>query len=308
MKTICSFILLVLFTFSVTAQKKVDLSYHLELNKVYRVKSISVQNTDQTVMGNTQSIQTNNTAVMSLKPLKETEGELIAEVRFDTIVTVISQPPMEINSARPGDMNATDPAKIMECIIHRMANSTFLVKMTNTGRVVQFMNLEPVTAGILQGVDSLQGPTAAFIRQRALIMLEEKSLKSMVESVTACLPGQEVSTGDTWEISLGISGGGMDMTQDGTYKLVDLEKKSAVISGEMVIESTPGTMEMNGAQITPDIRGLGKTELTIDTKTGWVISGTLKQQLKGEMSVIAQGNAMTIPIEINTDLEIVALP
>ena len=132
MKTICSFILLVLFTFSVTAQKKVDLSYHLELNKVYRVKSISVQNTDQTVMGNTQSIQTNNTAVMSLKPLKETEGELIAEVRFDTIVTVISQPPMEINSARPGDMNATDPAKIMECIIHRMANSTFLVKMTNT--------------------------------------------------------------------------------------------------------------------------------------------------------------------------------
>ena len=64
-------------------------------------------------------------------------------------------------------MNSSDPAEIMECILHRMSNSTFLARMTNTGRVVEFMNLEPVVSEIMQGTDSLQGQTASFIMQRA---------------------------------------------------------------------------------------------------------------------------------------------
>jgi hypothetical protein len=98
------------------------------------------------------------------------------------------------------------------------------------------------------------------------------------------------------------------MTQNGSYKLESLDKKTGTISGELVVESAPGTMEMNGAQITPDIRGLGKIELTVDTETGWMISGTARQQLKGEMSVNAQGSTFTIPVEINSDTEMVTLP
>jgi hypothetical protein len=308
MKIISSFILLTLISFSAYAQKKADLTYHLELNKVYRVKSITTQNTTQTVMGNEQAIQTNNTSVISLKPLKQLEEEMMVQVSFDTIHTIISQPPMDINSALPGDLNSTDPIKVMGCIMNRMANSTFLVKMTNTGRVVQFMNLEPTVSGILQGIDSIQGQAAPFLRERAGMMVEEKALASMIESVTAHLPGSEVKIGEQWEMNLRISGGGMVMSQYGNYKLESLDKKTATISGDLVVESEPGTIEMNGAQITPDIRGLGKSELAIDTGTGWLIKGTIKQQLKGEMAVSAQGNNMTIPIEINSTSELVALP
>ncbi len=307
MKTLFSLILLTAISFSGIAQKKTDLTYHLELNKVYRVKNTSVQNTTQTVMGSERSVQTNNTAVISLKPLKQMEGEMIAEIKFDTIITLISMPQMEINSSNPGDLNSTDPGKIMECILHRMSNSTFLAKMTNTGRVVQFMNLEPVVSEIMQGTDSLQGQSASFILQRIQGMLEEKSLKTMVEAFTAYLPGAEVKTGDTWEVNLKVSGGGLDMTQQGSYTLENLDKKSALITADITIESVPGTMEMNGAQITPDLRGLGKTELTVDPSTGWIKHGTAKQQLKGEFGVNAQGNSLTIPVEINTDTEITAL-
>lgn len=308
MKIICSFFIAVLVSMSVSAQKKADLVYNLEVNKTYRVKSISSQNTTQTVMGNEQVIQTNNTAVISIKPLKQTEGEMIAEVRFDTMITIISQPPMEINSANPGDLKSSDPAKAMECIMNRMSNSTFLIKMTNTGHVTEFMNLEPTAASILQGVDSLQGQVAMIVSQRAALMVEEKALKSMIESVTAYLPGTKVKVGDKWEITLPISGGGMDMTMEGIYKLENLDNTTADISGDLVIESAPNVMEMNGAQITPDLRGLGKTELTIDTETGWIISGKGKQTMKGELNVSAQGGTMTIPMEIITDSEIVALP
>ncbi len=99
----------------------------------------------------------------------------------------------------------------------------------------------------------------------------------------------------------------MDMILNGDYKLENLDKNSALINAEITIASAPGTMEMNGAQITPDISGLGKFELTIDPETGWIIHGTSKQQMKGELGVVAQGNSLTIPIEINTNTEITSL-
>ncbi len=308
MKNLYSFILISVLSISAFAQKKADLSYHLELNKVYRVKNVAVQTTVQTVMGNEQNMQTNSTSIMSLKPLKQMDGEIIAEVKFDTILTIISQPPMEINSALPGDLNSSDPAKVMGCIMNRMTNSTFLVKLNNAGRVVEFINLEPTVKGILSGTDTLQGQTAAFIVGRAKMMVEENSLKSMIESVTAYMPGSVVKIGDTWDVNLSLSGGGMNFMSNGTYKLGGLEKKSASIEGDIIVESAPGTMEMNGAQITPDIRGIGKVELTVDAETGWIVKGEGKQQLKGELAVSAQGQNMTIPIEINSTNELVALP
>ncbi len=193
MKSLVSVFLLTALSISIHAQNKADLTYHLELNKVYRAKNTAIQNTNQTVMGNQQSIQTNNTMVISLKPLKQMDNEMIAEIKFDTIITIISQPQMEINSSRPGDLNSSDPSKIMEAILHRMSNSTFLARMTNTGRVVQFMNLEPVVSEIMQGTDTLKGQTASFILQRARTMMEEKSLRTMVEAFTAFLPGKEVT-------------------------------------------------------------------------------------------------------------------
>jgi len=307
MKTICFLIIAAVFPVLVKSQSA-DLVMKLELNKVYRVKNITNQNTTQTVMGSEQSSQTTSTSILALKPLKQLENEMIAEIRFDTIHTVISQPPMDINSANPGDINSSDPGKVMECILHRMANSTFLVKMTNTGRVVEFINLDPVIAGILQGVDSLKGPTGDFLKDRAKMLVEEKALKSMVEMTTVYLPGSNVKVGENWEINTQVYGGGMGMIQNATYKLISVDENTGIISAEVLTESAPGTMEMNGMLITPDIRGIGKVELTIDSKTGWIQKGEFKQQLKGDVLVNAQGNNLTIPTEINTTGQFIALP
>jgi hypothetical protein len=308
MKLISTLLVLVISSFPLLSQKKADLSYQLELNKAYKVKTEVIQNTTQTVMGNEQSVQTDNIMVLSLKALKKTENEMIAEIRFDTIITVISQPPMEINSANPGDLNSQDPSEIMECIMHRMSNSSFLARMDYSGRILGFMNLEPVISEIMQGTDTLQGQMANFILQRAGTMLEEKSLKSMVEAQTFYLPGREVKKNESWEASFLVSGGGMEMTQKTDLKLESMEKDVYTITGDLITESLPGTMEMNGAKISSDISGLGKTEMKIDPSTGWVLEGSSRQQLKGEMTVNAQGNTMNIPLEINIDSKTIALP
>ena len=304
MKNIISLILLTAFSVSGVAQKKADLSLSLEQNQVYRMKSVTNQNMIQTVSGNEQSVQTMSTTIISIKPLQIMDRETINEVRFDTIISIVNQPPSEFSSVEPGDLNSEDPAMILSCILNRLSKSTFLVKMNNSGKVIRIMNLEPVTGEIFKDTNSIQGQTAELILGRVEDMLEEKALASMIESATAHLPGKEVSTGDRWEVDLNISGGGMNFIQQNDYRLESISKKSANISGELVMESTPGTMEIRGAQITPDIRGLGKSELMIDHGTGWIIKGTIRQQLKGELTVNAQGNTLTIPIEIKNESEI----
>ena len=307
MKFISTLFLFAMLSLTGLSQKKANLSYNLELNKVYRTKSTVVQNTTQTVMGNEQSVQTNNIMVLSLKPLKKTEEEMITEIRFDTIITLISQPQMEINSSNPGNLNSDNPADIMNTIMHRMSNSAFLVRMNTSGQVLGFMNLDPVVTEILQGTDTLQGQTASFIMQRVGTMLEEKSLRSMIEMQTYYLPGKEMKKDEAWEVGYNVSGGGIEMSQKADLKLVSLEKNSNLIGGELLIKPLPGTMDMNGVKITSDVSGLGKTEMEIDPLTCWIIKGNSQQQLKGELTVNAQGNTFNIPIEINTDSELTAL-
>jgi hypothetical protein len=179
--------------------------------------------------------------------------------------------------------------------------------MENTGKVVEIMNFEQASSGVLEGIDSIQGPMADIIKMQAKNMVDQGAIKSMVESVTAFLPGKTVNVGEKWESNMIFAASGMEMKVSGTYKLNGIENNSAAVSGDLVIESSTKVMEMNGAKITPDIRGIGKTDLTVDITTGWIIKGTSKQQMKGELGINAPGMSMQIPIEINSDTEIIAL-
>jgi hypothetical protein len=66
-------------------------------------------------------------------------------------------------------------------------------------------------------------------------------------------------------------------------------------------------MEINGAEITSEIKGLGKTESQYDVNTGWIVNSSSNVQMKGDMHVKAQGQEMQIPIEIKMTSEITAL-
>jgi hypothetical protein len=311
MKTILSFAVLAIFYCTASAQKSVDLKYNLEPNKTYKVKYTSVQNRVQTAQGMQFTSDVNSDLVFSIKPLKNEDSVIICEVRFDTIKTLSNtsnMPSMEINSSEPGNIKSSDPAEALGCITNRLSKSAFLAKMTNTGHILEIMNIQQISKNILSGVDSIPGQMGPFIKSQAEMMVSESTLKGMIESVTAYLPGKEVGAGDTWKSEINLSAGGMSMLITTDYKLNELNKKTAEISGEMVVEPAGSDpMVINGAEITMDIRGIGKTNLTVDTKTGWILKGTLKQQMKGDMFVSAPGTSMQIPTEINSESTIVSL-
>jgi hypothetical protein len=308
MKTFISIVLAIMFSASLMAQTA-NLKLNLEKNKTYRIKSINEQNTTVTYGGSPQQIETKKLIILSLMPLNNEADNVVANVRFDTLITNVSMPKMEINSTKAGNIKSSDPSEIVGAFLNRLSKVTLNVKLAPTGNVIEIANLQALQGEITKGIDSIQGQMSGMIKTQIQNMISESSLKGMIETVTAYLPGKQVSVGDKWESHISISENGLGMLIGTTYKLKKITGNMAEVSAESTIEPASQTpVEMNGAQITYDVRGLGKTTLTIDTKTGWIIKTSSKNHTQGNMNIKAQGNDMQMPMESDGVTEVVSVP
>ncbi len=306
MKTILSAIILSLFCNVLLAQSS-ELKYNLEKDKVYRVKASSVVDQKMTMQGQERNTETKSISYFSLKMLDAKPEFFIAEVKFDTITTIISMPPMTLTSAEPGDINSEDAVQVTNSILNRLCNSTLVVRMDYKGFVLDIMNHNVVEKTVLEGTDSLKG-MAAMAKPQLVMMADKDALKGMIEGVTAYLPATEVAQGDKWESTFSNNMGGVGMLITSNYKLKELSKNKATLEGDVVMKpASTEPMMMNGAEITNEISGLGKTNMEVDTETGWLISGSSKVQMSGTMHVNAQGQSMVIPVESMVASETIAI-
>ena len=306
MRTLISLIFLSVFTSSLFSQST-ELKYNLEKGKTYKVKSTSTQNQKMTVQGMERITETKSISYVSLKMLDAKPDFFLAEVKFDTTKTTISMPPMELNSAEEGDIKSEDVVEVMKCILNRLSKSTIVAKMSYTGHVQDIMNHSIVEKTVLDGTDSLKGQ-AAMAKAQIEMMVKKDALIGMIEGVTAYLPNEEVKQGGKWETSFVSKNGGVGMNIISNYTLKELSKKNAIIEGDVIVE--PASSEptvMNGAEITNELRGLGKSNMEIDPGTGWIINSSSKIQLSGNMHVKAPGQDMSLPLESQITGETIAI-
>lgn len=306
MRTFLSLIFITLFCSSLFSQST-DLKYKLEKGKTYKVKSTSTYNQKMTVQGMERITETNSISYVSLKMLDAKPDFFLAEVKFDTTKTTVSMPPMELNSAEEGDINSENVVEVMKCIMNRLSKSTIVAKMSYTGHVQDIMNHALIKKTVLAGTDSLKGQ-AAMAKGQIEMMVDKEALIGTIESVTAYLPNAEVKQGGKWETSFISKNGGVGMNITTNYALKELSKKNATIAGDVIVEpDSSEPMMMNGAEITNELRGLGKSNMEVDPSTGWIKSGSSKIQLSGNMHVKAQGQDMTLPLEAQITSETIAV-
>ncbi len=87
MKRLLLSVTALLFTIALTAQQSVLLKMNPGKNKPYRLKSVTEQTVTQTVSGNPQTVESKVIYTLSLKVLDLIPDFMVAEVRFDTLIT-----------------------------------------------------------------------------------------------------------------------------------------------------------------------------------------------------------------------------
>ncbi len=309
MKTLFSVISISFLSVSIFAQNQVNLSLNLQQDKVYRLRSSSETSMNQTIMDRQQSSDNKSFHFISLKPVSVDANGINAEIHFDSIGFTNSMPPMDVSSSKPGMLSSSDASQIMNVVLFRLSKTPILVQLSNAGKVLAITNLKAINDSVLSGVDTLKSQMAGMIKTIAKNMISEESLKGMIEMSTDYLPGKMVHVGDSWSNQVKISSNGIGIIVNGNFKLKKITGNEAEIKEDFTNEpASSDPVDMGGAQITYDARGLGEVTLLVDVNTGWIIKASSKSHAQGNIGVKAQGQEFQIPTEIDINGETVSVP
>ncbi len=296
------------------AQNNVNLKMNLEKNKVYRFSSVSEQTIIQTVNGNQQTIESKTNYAVSLKMVDATADFMVTEVHFDTLITNTNSmgKMVNISSVNEGNIKSTETADVMSYIMNRMSKNALYIKMDFAGKVLEIVNSKMLSDVIMKDTSSitLTDPIGSGIKSQIKNLISDNTLKTMVEMFTHYLPGKQVSKGDKWNVTVSTNSGGMILDIITDYHLDGINGNAANITAESNIKAAENAAPMiaGGATITyDDIKGLSKSTMVIDTRTGLLVEDTAKIHIAGNLGVSAPGMSMQIPMDINGTSKVIAL-
>jgi hypothetical protein len=314
MKKILLSLVVAMFCISVIAQTSVNLKLNLEKNKIYRFNSVSESTITQTVAGNSNSSDTKTNNAISIKMVDATPDFMIAEVRFDSLITVQNAmgKVTNLNSSKEGDMKSSEATDVIECINNRLSKNVLFVKIDFSGKVLQVVNSKMLSDVILKDTSSitLKNPVGSMIKKQMQNMVSEKALITMVEEYTYYLPAKEVSTGNNWDVNVNTSTGGMSLDVITTYHLDGINGNTANITAESNIKA-PDNVEpiVSGpTKVTyDDLKGVSKSTMVIDTRTGLLVEAKTKSHIAGTLGINYPGGSMQMPMEITSEAKVTAI-
>lgn len=314
MKKILFSVIVIFLSVSLNAQEKATLKMNLEKNKVYRLRSASEQTVTQTINGVQQTTESKVTYTMSMKLLDMTPEFMVAEVRFDTILTNTNTmgKVVTVSSAIEGDMTSSESADVLSCIMNRLSKNALYVKLDYTGKPVEIVNAAILPKMVLKDTASisLKGPTAQAVKKQAAETVSESSLKSMIAMFTHYLPGKEVAKGEEWTINQQLVSGGLMLDIATTYRFDGLDGDRAQITAESSIKAADNAVpiESGGATVTyNDLKGMSKANMVVDPHSGLRIGETGKTHISGTLDISASGFSMQMPMDINGETKIVVI-
>jgi len=314
MKKIILLSITILFSVSLMAQKGTSLKMNLEKNKVYRFTSSSAQTITQTINGNQQTVDSKTENTVSIKMIDATPDFMITEVRIDTMKSnTNSMGKTSIMSSNvEGNIKSTEVSDVMSCIMNRLSKNALYVKIDYTGKPIDVINAKMLSDVIMKDTGSiaLAGPVAATIKKQIAGMISNDALKTMIMPFTYYLPGKEVATGETWSMTNNTSSGGMSLEIITKYHLDAVNGDNAMITAESEIKAAANADPIisGPARVTyDDLKGLSKSNMIIDIRTGLMIEDKAKTHIAGNLGISAPGMSMQMPMDINGESKVVAI-
>jgi len=287
---------------SAFGQTLTSLKFNLEKAKVNQIKNISKQNIQNTYNGMAFKTDVNSSTTTSFTLLSQENDVMRIEFKCDTIYAKTNSPMKnsEMNSAKVAKKN-----EYFEKALNNFSTYTIIAKISTSGKFLGFENYKDFRNKVLAILDSVPESKKDKIEKQVDQFLKESALQTNIESLFSYMPDNQVKKGDSWETSYPIVGGGISGMMFNTYKLDNVTESNATLSVESELESVPSTAENTNMNI--DIKGKSTGKMTIDTKTGIVITSKDKKHYEGNMTIKNQGNEMKMPMIIDAESEIIRL-
>lgn len=277
--------------------KKLDLRLHLEAGKAYGVKMIADQTITQTLGGQTQTMfQTVGVAYTYDVQSVESDGTMRVKVTYDW-VRVAQDGPMGSFSYDSANPPATIPEAAL--VYTALVGQGFFMHLRPNGEIVDVQGVDEMLAHMLDTMGAPPGSERDELEASLRSQFGSEALKESFEKATLFYPDKPVAVGESWSRNIALETG-MPMVLATTWTLKARKDGVAVVEIRSDVQRNPEAkpVEMAGMTIAYELSGEQSGTMELDEKTGWLLNGTMKQNLAGQISAMG----MTWPITVLSDI------
>jgi hypothetical protein len=284
-----------------TYAQKATLALNLKQGNTYYMVTSAKMGMTQNINGQTQDITTTIGGKMSFKVTAVKDTTFVMDVKYETLRMQIAAAGvnMDINT------ESKDTQNPVSAIMANMTHNSFIVTMSNKGRVISVDNFDKLLAAMFEGVPNVTDDQKTQFKSQMMQSFGPTALKGSIEACTAFFPDTKVAKNDKWTIDRTLESA-MSVKTRSNYTLQDITATSYLIHADAVV--TPGNAndytEMNGMPMKYMVNGTATTDLSVDKATGWVTDARITQAMKGNIDIKDNPKVpggMSIPITINVD-------
>lgn len=277
------------------AMAQSNLQLNLKKGSTYTQQTNSQMKIMQQIQGMSMDMEItiNQTFKFSVIDVKDTV--FLTEMRISKVSTQIKSPFANmVLSSESTDKN-DEGSKMLSLIVNKPIKAT----LSRTGRVLK-VNVDSLLNAIATSQDG-KGLQAG-VNQQLYAMYSEKPLTQSLENSMGFYPSTNVKVGSKWKTNHTIENM-VTFQADNSYEVVEESPESFTISckSEMSTPNGNASSAFGGGVSKCNISGTTNGTIKVDKSTGWVISSTLKQAMKGAVTVSQPqqpAQDMTIPIVI----------
>lgn len=286
---------------SIVLAQKVDMKLNLEKGKKYTQKTDVENITKQTMMGQVMEINTTASSTTYMELSEDNGSTDTYKIWYGDVGMSMSG--MGQSQTFTSDTSSLETVDPMSKVLAGLTDKKFDAKITEKGMVEEVMGLEELVETATTGMAG--GPAMA---EQVASSFGDDGLAKNLELTTDIFPEKTVKVGSSWTKEQ-FTSTGLPIVAATTYTLQSVENGTAIVNVVSKLSTDPNnaSTEMQGMQATQYYEGERKGSLNVDVATGWVTSGTLKDDIVGSISIAPNAqvpDGMTIPIEMTNTITI----
>lgn len=304
MKKLFTILVATTITFASCNNKEIELKLNLEKGKTYTQTTNAEMSIKQTINGMPVDMSTtiNGSITHEVKDIQNSVYNII--LKYNDLKMGMKTPfgSMEMDSK---DKN---PNNIMAQFLSNFIGQPIYLKLNNIGKIEEISGVDSIYSKIFSVFkNKIPEVEITKIVNQLKQNFGEESLKYNLELYYSIYPKNKVKKNDTWTSKV-VLNSSMKMIVNSTYTLTEISRDYVVIKGKSdMVSDKNETFNLNRMQIIYDMKGTMDSEYKLDLKTGWIIDGTIKQNLKGEAltkSIENTNSKMKIGMEMNNNIKI----
>ncbi len=286
---------------SIVLAQKVDMKLNLEKGKKYTQKTEVANVTKQTMMGQVMEINTTASSTTYMELAEDNGKTDTYNIWYGNVgMSMTGMGQSQTFTSDTASLETVDP---MSKVLAGLTDKKFDAKITEKGMVEEVMGLEEMVKEAT--AEMAGGPAMA---EQVASSFGDDGLAKNLEMTTDIFPEKSVKVGDSWTKEQ-FTSTGLPIISKTTYTLKSVEGGTAVVEVKATLETDPAnaSTSMQGMDATQYYEGERSGTLNVEVASGWVTSGTLKDDIVGSITLAPNPqipDGMTVPIEMTNTITI----